>query len=210
MKLTDSGSGNPHVTQREAPTEGRGPAQRLTPEQVAALERGAAVSEWDREQGERYLVKLMLAVNDPDNGDFSGQVRAVEVVDRRGGDIYIGLESSFWDWAPPCRLWPEGELQIGRRRFPILGHLSWVGNWCWDLVIVTAWTAARIFNWLRLQGYWSIDVGEHSMFEKWQRAEPYKWGDFSAPGVGRWVKGCTSTSGTSGPGRISGARSAAR
>lgn len=167
--------------------------QTLTREQIAALRRGAAVSYWDQQQGERYAVKLMLCVNDPDNGSFRGRVRAVEVIDWKVADVHIGLECRFLDWEPACQIRSEGKLQLSRRRFDILQHRTWVGNWCWDQVIVTAWTAAQIFNWLRLQGYWTMDVAECSMWDKWQRAEPFKWSDFAVPGVRRWMRDSTST-----------------
>lgn len=82
-------------------------------------------------------VAVMLCVNDPANGMFTGRVCGVEILDDEGVFAELELETGFWydSENPTCDIDPaKNKLRIGRRVWPISGWHPHVGNWCWDQV----------------------------------------------------------------------------
>lgn len=92
--------------------------------------------------------EIMLAVNDYRNGNFLGRVEKVELISRDSSDIALELENHF---SPPATIAfavKGNKARIGRKMFAIKGYATWVGNWCWDAILVDAETAAAILNYL--------------------------------------------------------------
>lgn len=116
---------------------------------------------------------LMLAVNNPDNGCDSGRVCAITFEYENSPDFALELE----DGDMVCRRESDGSLRIGRRRFPIHGYATWVGNWCWDCARVTTETAQEIAEYLRASGKWHLLSGYEELFEAWESGAPLRFTD---------------------------------
>lgn len=123
--------------------------------------------------------EIHVAVNDPDNGMFRGSIEAIQLMARGVLDIALKLDNQF---IPPATIAfrRDGDrVRIGRKWFHIQNYREWVGNWCWDMMITDAETAAAILNYvcnLTLHGQkkFSPETGWTSMWEL------YETGTFSA------------------------------
>lgn len=104
---------------------------------------------------------LHLACNDHRNGSFEGKFGAVAVE----GDA-LELQCSRWGWSPSLRV-ESDRIRISRRWFPVLGHRTWVGNWCWDAFAVTPDTLAAVLNYVRSTGWFSCDGGLVELGDVW-------------------------------------------
>jgi hypothetical protein len=92
-------------------------------------------------------VAIMLCVNDPDSGRPAGYLLQVDVAD-------CELESPYLDGGPVFReLSERGQIQVGRRRYPVTSYREHVGNWCWDLVTMSADHARRLVRHLIAWGF---------------------------------------------------------
>lgn len=59
----------------------------------------------------------------------------------------------------------KGFIKVSRRRFPVIGYRYGWGNWCFDLVIMTAETAVTFMNYLKELDLFQVDSGETEFFE---------------------------------------------
>lgn len=111
-------------------------------------------------------LRIMLAVNNPDNGVHSGYLRAVDFADL--------LSVWAYDNAMTCRLETIGvdRIRIGRRRFPILRYSTWVGNWCWDAVLVDGNVANAIAEHVRKSGKFHPEMGVSEIWDAWESGKP--------------------------------------
>jgi len=123
--------------------------------------------------------EIHLAVNDPENGNFHGSIEAIHLMARGEPDIALELNNQF---IPPAMIAFRrvgDRVRIGRKWFHIQDYLEWVGNWCWDMIITDAETAAAIMNYvcsLTLRGTKKFmpEAGWTSMWELYEK------GTFSA------------------------------
>lgn len=110
-------------------------------------------------------VGIMLAVNDPRNGQPTGRVHGLEIPPET-----ISLEAPH-----PAPLGGISRrrnlLRIAGTTYRYLARVPWYGNWCWDLVEVSDEDAVDILDRLRKSERWTITAGEHAVFDKWERGE---------------------------------------
>jgi len=92
---------------------------------------------------------LMLCVNDHRNGVFTGRCRSISLAD----PDHLTIESPWLDSALKCRL-DYGVFGLGKSAlWPHDGLQEWVGNWCWNAVVVEPETAAHVINFAVRRGY---------------------------------------------------------
>ena len=113
------------------------------------------------------LIRIGVAVNDPDNGTFTGRC---EVLEFECDLLYIA------DFNVAFRV-DGNRVKLCRRWFPILYYGTWVGNWCWDAFSVTCETAADIANYLRTFGG-SPEQGCEELWDLWESGDPFVAKDF--------------------------------
>ena len=116
-------------------------------------------------------VLVMLATNDPSNGNDTGCVSCVEI--HIGSNLGSALRLECVRREPTCAVRCSLEkvsyVRIGRKTFPISVHRNWYGNWCWRAVWVRRDVAARMANHLRSMGKF-IDFCEPKSSETTQGA----------------------------------------
>lgn len=119
------------------------------------------------------LIPVMLCINDPNNGLGEGRVRAIEVGSRERGDLFLSFETD--DPGPVCRLRFEDStavrVRISRHEYPIEAYRQWVGNWCWDCVLMRPRAVARLLNDLYAAQRWTLDEGFTEWWEYWQSGQ---------------------------------------
>lgn len=115
-----------------------------------------------RAEPPRRAVTVLLACNDPDNGNFEGMCRAVEFP----GDF---LELTSYDNGRILRFGDDCFFLSGKR-WPIVGYKSCYGNWCWDAVRLEIPVAADFLTWLRRRDLFDVDSGWCEIFE-WFKGE---------------------------------------
>ena len=84
---------------------------------------------------------VMIACNDHRNGHFCGRADAFQMVPRGSHDASMELDG------PPVAIRFEREycrrtgvnhfVRIANNKFAIRSHSEWVGNWCWDSVMMS-------------------------------------------------------------------------
>ena len=104
----------------------------------------------------------------------TGKLDAIEF-----GDV-LKLESAFIpDPNVVCRIvsnGPEMQIRVGRKTFPIKQYSYWVGNWCWDSILVDDKTATEILAYiqgLKLHGRQKFqpDTGLTEIWDKYINGE---------------------------------------
>ena len=112
------------------------------------------------------IIRILLAVNNPDNGVHSGYLRAVDF-----GDL---LSVWAYDNAMTCRLERLGidRLRIGRKTFPIMDYHTWVGDRCWDAVVVDGDVANAIAEHVRKSGKFNPEMGVIEIWNAWNSGQP--------------------------------------
>lgn len=86
------------------------------------------------------MIPVMICVNNPDNGHYSGRCAGISV------DDLIGLESCVLP-EPRCTLKLDARtFSIHRTPFAYRSHKPWVGNWCWDCIWLTCEDLARLIH----------------------------------------------------------------
>lgn len=76
------------------------------------------------------------------------------------GDLFDGDDIHFEP--------DKSAVHINQVRYPIRGYKPWVGNICWDAVVMTTEDAARLVNHLRELPHWSVFEGVCELFEAFQ------------------------------------------
>jgi len=106
---------------------------------------------------------LHLACNDPDNGEWRGRFREVNITFglRDALDDSVELEAPY---AFKVRE-QDGVLVIRGKRYPYRRRKSWFGNWCWDMWILDRRDIKRLVRDLRSTGRWSCTTGPTRWFE---------------------------------------------
>ena len=128
-------------------------------------------------------VLVMLATNDPSNGNDTGCVSCVEI--HIGSNLGSALRLECVRREPTCAVRCSLEkvsyVRIGRKTFPISVHRNWYGNWCWRAVWMCNDAAARMVNHLRAMDKFDVEEGWTALFDKWTTTEPYGPEDFGEP-----------------------------
>lgn len=124
-------------------------------------------------------IQVMVACNDPDNGNFVGKFHMLEVV---AGSDSMEFEGP-WDQGEGIVFRLEGDGQkarVGRIVVPILHYREWTGNWCWNTIWVRWDKALEIINYLgrqHAQG-WHMSCGPDGIFQAFNERHqitPAEW-----------------------------------
>ena len=101
------------------------------------------------------LVIVSLATNDPDNGNETDRVTAVQLYDDA-----LDLQWGEWPQSSAPR-WSikNGRLKISRRKFAVKSTKDWYGNWCWTGVWMEAEEAVKLLNYLSQDDRWHCEGG---------------------------------------------------
>lgn len=127
------------------------------------------------------LVSIALCCNNPDNGMFAGQLFKIEI-----GDDVLTLDSMYFPPIGPKLKYKfrldrsaasyqgfgavpvNGGIRIKRKFFPVWGYRQWWGNWCWDLVLMTASDTIDLVNYLKELDMLQVESGESRWFNYFQ------------------------------------------
>lgn len=102
-----------------------------------------------------------IACNDPDNGLFDHRASAIQLDDQI-------LELAAHDMRGPRMRVSGDAIFISNRKFPIVDHKSWVGNWCWDRFWLPLDDAVALFAWLHRRGMFAVEQGDTRLFNAWK------------------------------------------
>lgn len=126
------------------------------------------------------IVSIALCCNNPDNGMPTGRICMVDV----GTEELLKLESPYLlgdedDEHLPTLAYEfevtqrgvfscdrvKGHMEVNGRKFPIIGHRSGWGNWCWDCVIVKPQVAIDFINYLKELNLFTCTAGDKEFFD---------------------------------------------
>jgi hypothetical protein len=126
------------------------------------------------------IVSIALCCNNPDTGMPTGRVCMVDV----GSEELLKLESKFgysdddmegmptlaYDFEVTTRGGfgcdrVTGHVELAGRKFPIIGHKSGWGNWCWDCVIMTPQVAIEFINHLKDTDCFTCTTGDKEFYD---------------------------------------------
>lgn len=119
---------------------------------------------------EHEQIPVHLCCNDPDNGNFAGQLWGIEIADN------MEFSCKFLDWGPRLRyVWGDSpRIVLAGKHFPITYHKEWYGNWCWDLVKMEGRYVLELLNWPRLRRWFDMEAGEMRLFNWWEAGQAWK------------------------------------
>ncbi len=104
-------------------------------------------------------IRVLLCCNDPDNGEFEGRICGIEIGDLKLDSLCEPGPKLFYSFAEPAF------IRIAGKKFPIEGHGSWVGNWCWDSVSMAPKDVLRLLNWPRFWKFFQVEEAPEKLFE---------------------------------------------
>ena len=114
-------------------------------------------------------VRFEMAVNDYDG--LGIDTERLHAAGFDSGEFNLHLECTGREIV--CKLWYDKKhIRVGRKKFPILGYGSYVGNMMWNVARVTPEVASQIANYLRLSGNYSPDNGSEALWERWETGTP--------------------------------------
>lgn len=94
-------------------------------------------------KGKRLRYGVDLACNDPDNGNFRGEVHAIDICNG-------ALECDGRIFGNPLKLVVlDDAIRLSGKRWPIKGARDWTGNWCWNGYAMLPVTVVAFSMWLR-------------------------------------------------------------
>ncbi|MEM7196698.1 MAG: hypothetical protein AAF402_17365 [Pseudomonadota bacterium] len=112
-------------------------------------------------------IDVHLCCNDPDNGNFTGRIEAIE----------IGPNLSLYAATHAPRLvYLDRKIRISGQTFEIVSHKEWYGNWCWDFVRMPGADVIRLMNFLNPKGWLSVDEAEERLYNLWSAGFTWSWG----------------------------------
>lgn len=119
-------------------------------------------------------VQIHLACNNPDNGNMQWYVESININigSFEPALMLTGSRLAVGRWSN-CSHWRLGHLSS----LKVLSYSRWVGNWCWDMVVVSQKDAAKIVNYLKKRG-WCCEGGWAEMDEKWDNDYVFAADDF--------------------------------
>lgn len=114
------------------------------------------------------LARIEMSCNNPDNGNFSGFVAAIQV-----GTLEL-MSNSWW---LPSRPGPRLKVEANRFRlagkwWPYVESKEYFGNWCWDAFWVEPNICVDFLVWLHGRRLMQIEAGEQRVFNLWHRDAP--------------------------------------
>lgn len=120
---------------------------------------------------EHVQIPVHLCCNDPDSGNFAGELWGLEI----GGNLEFS--GHYIDWGPRLRyVWGDKpRIVLAGKHFPITYHKEWYGNWCWDLVKMEGQHVIELLNWPRLRKWFDLESGEARLFNWWHAGK--RWTD---------------------------------
>lgn len=113
-------------------------------------------------------LRIDFQCNDPDNGIFNHDCRAIQIGD---GEPLLELEN--WADRPPTFRVGSGLVRLSGKPWPIVGSQEWIGNWCWNAYWMPVDQVMRFLEWLNGRGLYSVSQGESRLFELWQAQRPW-------------------------------------
>ncbi len=122
------------------------------------------------------MIVVSFCCNNPDNGDPTGKVCAVQIHGGSGVDDLEFEGPSFPDATTILRQVPlpdnapsrcDGGFKIGRYTFPCTGWKSWYGNWCWDGTRMTGIDVLVLIRTLRKLRY-RLVAGESKLYDAYE------------------------------------------
>jgi hypothetical protein len=118
------------------------------------------LSVWEADSVRNEDWHIMICCNDS-NGNWTGIITAIEVSNNDG-------EASFTEPFYGVRGGIAKDfIRIGRRKFPITGQRSYVGNILWDLATVTPEIGDRIMTWIKNQNKFQCEGGTVEFTDKY-------------------------------------------
>lgn len=115
-----------------------------------------------------------LLLNDPSNGVPTGRCDGVEFAFPTGDEISLSLYTEPGPEAAVRAVEGVAHLVLGGKRYRIVGHRGWVGNWCWDAVRMEPAVALRLLEDLRADaGRWCVEMATGDLMERWQQGGPF-------------------------------------
>lgn len=118
-----------------------------------------------RHEPRRPMIRIDVACNDPDNGNFAGRAPMIQIGD-------IDLEARDFYGRPPrfaiLAATPEGvsRFRLSGKTWTYRASKAWYGNWCWDAFWLRQLDAADFVNWLRRRRLYDCITGP-STFHEW-------------------------------------------
>lgn len=112
---------------------------------------------------------LNFCCNDHRNGIFAGRVDHISYEFCEGWDL---LELYSVHEHGSLMAYPsDGVIKIARRKFRIVGHKEWYGNWCWNAAAMRRREAHRLLRYLFDLGTWRCESGPTRLFRWFNREE---------------------------------------
>lgn len=99
----------------------------------------------------RYIT-IAFYCNDPCNGNFADRCEAITLP-----SLALELQASGHR-SPKLRLVEPGIVLSGKH-WPVVGHISWYGNWCWEAFRMQPDVATDFLIWLRERRAFHSDGG---------------------------------------------------
>jgi len=110
-------------------------------------------------------IRVDVACNDPDNGDFAGRAAAIQFAD--------ALELTAHDMNGP-RFRQVGDfITLSRRRFRYDSAKDWYGNWVWNAYWLPIAEAARLLHYVHGLRKFGVDMGTDPLFALWKSDLPW-------------------------------------
>lgn len=131
--------------------------------------------------------RFLLCVNG-EGGLPSGRIEGVDFMGV--GEVRLELRACIWppSACPRFSRLSDSRIRISRREFPVLGYKEWVGNWCWDEVLLPPSDGADLLNYLKSIG-WQCEGGMSPYFEMWMAGEKWRPSDAAILTVRRSQEG---------------------
>lgn len=127
--------------------------------------------------------RFSIACNHHHNGTFRGAANSLEFrffanlkliagcqVDSKYVDAYLRV--SFACGLPSARdQRGKNVVVLGTNHaIPFRSYRTWVGNWCWDSMLIAPADAVRLLRKLRRSGF-SMDEGSQQLWDWWESIE---------------------------------------
>jgi len=113
-----------------------------------------------------------MCVNDYDGyGQHTGRLHAAQF---QSDERELHIQCTWDDLRAEtiCRRESVSVIRVGRRKFPILQYVTYVGNMMWDAALVTPEVANQIAAVLRATGKYEPTDGTTELWEAWEDSAP--------------------------------------
>jgi hypothetical protein len=124
-------------------SENNNPSKQTSDVATAVSGSARRLSVWESDAPRNQDWHIMICKNDQ-HGNDTGRISAINVSTKDGDNAEFSHQ-----WNGVRGGWTQTHVRIGRRKFPITGYNTYVGNIFWDLVTVTPEVGAEIMKWLK-------------------------------------------------------------